>query len=120
MRLFAPLHSAFPACCSLQAPSSLVSALLPFSGLCSFSGLGLTRLCVASGNDAVKARGWLLQAGLIDGDVVLSAKCHLTQEHVADVVVPTGHARNWGAAGRLSLGCSALWSDPLGPSLLHC
>ena len=66
MRLFAPLHSAFPACCSLQAPSSLVSAPLPFSGLCSFSGLGLTRLCVASGNFTVKVVGW------VDWGMVLS------------------------------------------------
>lgn len=35
--------------------------------------LGLTRLCLASGDDTVKARGWALQAGIIDGDVVLFA-----------------------------------------------
>ena len=55
---------------------------------------------MASGNDTVEARGWLLQAGLVDGDVVLSAQCHLTQEHVANLVGSAGHASNWGTQGR--------------------
>lgn len=61
--------------------------------------MGFTRLCVATGNDTVEARGVLLQAGLIDGDAVLSAHCHLTQEHVANVMGPAGHASNWGTQG---------------------
>lgn len=78
---------------SLKA-SCFISASPLSLGLSSF--LRLTRLCVATGNDTVKARGWLLQAGLVNGDVVLSAQCHLTQEHVANVMGPAGHASNWG------------------------
>lgn len=56
--------------------------------------LGRIRLGVASGNDTVKAGRWALQAGVVRGDMVLSAQGHLTQEHVADMVGPTVHASN--------------------------
>lgn len=68
---------------------------------------------MATSNDTVEARGWLLQSGLVDGDVVLSAQCHLTQEHVANVMGPAGYASNWGhrkAQGRQTGLCLTPWA----------
>lgn len=73
---------------------------------------------MASGNDTVEARGWLLQAGVIDGDVVLSAQCHLPQEHVAKLVGSAGHASNWGAQGSSCMESLVLLPASLAPALL--
>lgn len=54
---------------------------------------------MASGDDTVEASGWLFQAGLVVGEVVLCAQCHLTQEHVVNVMGPAGHTSNWGMQG---------------------